>query len=483
MRPRRSARRDAAPRPLQRGQAPRPVPSAGGPALRRSRALPRASGRPCSSACSPACSWPASPCPLVGGVGLTAKASADEFLALPTDLDDAAARDPQPGPRRRRQRARHVLPGQPRRPPPAVDPHDDPAGRHRDRGQPLLRAPRRRLQGHRCARRSPTPGRPGHAGRLDADPAVRQERAARGGAHRRARSRPREEQSFDRKLREARYALALEQQLSKDEILDRYLDIAYYGNGVYGIGTAADALLRQARRDLTLAESALLAGVVQNPTRFNRPATPRPSRGCWPAATTVLARMRDLGYIDDAAAGRGGRDAAADLQARRRRPAAARRRASPAPFFCDYVRHELEDTPVGAALGDTPRGAAGPAVRRRPDHQDLARPDGAGRRPGRGRRAGPARRPVRRGDRRRRRRARHRQDQGDGGQPRLRRASPGRPRSTSPTGGGSGFQAGSTFKTFTLAAALQKGLPLSPSIHSPATYYLDRVRPRPRRTG
>jgi membrane peptidoglycan carboxypeptidase len=83
------------------------------------------------------------------------------------------------------------------------------------------------------------------------------------------------EVSVDRKLREARYALALERQLTKDEILERYLNIAYYGNGVYGIGTAANFYFGKPVQDLTVAESALLAGVVQSPGRHDPVANRR----------------------------------------------------------------------------------------------------------------------------------------------------------------------------------------------------------------
>ena len=75
------------------------------------------------------------------------------------------------------------------------------------------------------------------------------------------------ETSVDRKLREARYALRLERELSKDEILQRYLNIAYFGNGVYGVGTAAGFYFGRKVDQLTLAESALLAGLVQSPGR------------------------------------------------------------------------------------------------------------------------------------------------------------------------------------------------------------------------
>jgi membrane peptidoglycan carboxypeptidase len=85
------------------------------------------------------------------------------------------------------------------------------------------------------------------------------------------------EVSVDRKLREARYALALERQLTKDEILERYLNIAYYGNGVYGIGTAANFYFGKPVQDLTVAESALLAGVVQSPGRHDPVANPEAS--------------------------------------------------------------------------------------------------------------------------------------------------------------------------------------------------------------
>ena len=75
--------------------------------------------------------------------------------------------------------------------------------------------------------------------------------------------------TLDRKLKEARYALALERELSKDEILERYLNIAYFGNGVYGIGTAASYYYSKPAAELTLDQSALLAGIVQSPGRFD----------------------------------------------------------------------------------------------------------------------------------------------------------------------------------------------------------------------
>ena len=69
-----------------------------------------------------------------------------------------------------------------------------------------------------------------------------------------------------RKLREARLALALEETYSKDEILTRYLNIVYFGQGAYGIQAAAQKYFSVNAIDLTLPQAAMLAGLVQSPT-------------------------------------------------------------------------------------------------------------------------------------------------------------------------------------------------------------------------
>lgn len=71
---------------------------------------------------------------------------------------------------------------------------------------------------------------------------------------------------FDRKILEMRYAVALEQKLSKKEILERYLNIAYYGDRTYGVQAAAQHYFGVNASELDLAQSALLAGLVQNPS-------------------------------------------------------------------------------------------------------------------------------------------------------------------------------------------------------------------------
>ncbi|GGM44067.1 hypothetical protein GCM10011608_31010 [Micromonospora sonchi] len=73
------------------------------------------------------------------------------------------------------------------------------------------------------------------------------------------------EVSTARKLREIRYALALERELSKDQILTRYLNIAYFGAGAYGIAAASKRYFSISPAELTLAQAALLAGLVRSP--------------------------------------------------------------------------------------------------------------------------------------------------------------------------------------------------------------------------
>ncbi|MGS2615425.1 transglycosylase domain-containing protein [Micromonospora sp. LZ34] len=77
------------------------------------------------------------------------------------------------------------------------------------------------------------------------------------------------EQTVGRKLQEIRYAGALEQRLGKDEILNRYLNIAYFGSGAYGVAAASQRYFAKSPADLTLAEAALLAGLVQSPEAYS----------------------------------------------------------------------------------------------------------------------------------------------------------------------------------------------------------------------
>lgn len=73
------------------------------------------------------------------------------------------------------------------------------------------------------------------------------------------------EQTMERKIHEVIWAVDLEERMSKDEILEAYLNTVYLGNGAYGFGAAAEQYWTKPVAELTLAESALLAGVIRSP--------------------------------------------------------------------------------------------------------------------------------------------------------------------------------------------------------------------------
>ena len=78
-----------------------------------------------------------------------------------------------------------------------------------------------------------------------------------------------QERSIKRKVQEAMITLWLEQQLSKQEILTRYLNTAYFGAGVYGADAAARRYFGKPARNLSLGEAAMLAGLVRAPSALS----------------------------------------------------------------------------------------------------------------------------------------------------------------------------------------------------------------------
>jgi penicillin-binding protein 1A len=101
--------------------------------------------------------------------------------------------------------------------------------------------------------------------------------------------------TFDRKIEEAVFALYLESRYSKDQILTLYLNRVYFGAGVYGIQAAAQRFFGKPASKLSLIESAMLAGSVKAPTRFNPLSDPEASQA---RAQVVLAAMQDANFID-----------------------------------------------------------------------------------------------------------------------------------------------------------------------------------------
>ncbi|WP_285492062.1 transglycosylase domain-containing protein [Actinomadura sp. NBRC 104425] len=154
-----------------------------------------------------------------------------------------------------------------------------------------------------------------------------------------AEQRAAQEISAARKIRELRYAVALEKRFSKDEILRRYLNIAYFGDGAYGIEAASRHYFGKPAAELQLAEAALLAGVIRYPHAYDPIRHPKAARK---RRNVVLRRMAELNWIDRAAAEAAARKPLG-LRVKRTRSGCV---VSKAPFFCDYVQREILTNPV-----------------------------------------------------------------------------------------------------------------------------------------
>lgn len=105
------------------------------------------------------------------------------------------------------------------------------------------------------------------------------------------------ERSFSRKTNEILLALQIERELTKDEILELYVNKIYLGNRAYGIEAAAQVYYGKSIRDVSLAQMAMIAGLPKAPSRFNPLANPTRAkeRRDW-----ILGRMYKLGKIDEA---------------------------------------------------------------------------------------------------------------------------------------------------------------------------------------
>jgi penicillin-binding protein 1A len=108
-----------------------------------------------------------------------------------------------------------------------------------------------------------------------------------------------QERTFQRKLQEVELALWLERKYSKAEILELYLNRVYFGSGAYGVEAAAQKYFGKSAKHVTLAEAAMLAGLVKSPSRL---APNRNPEGAEARAQTVLAAMADAKFITEAQA-------------------------------------------------------------------------------------------------------------------------------------------------------------------------------------
>ncbi|MFI6510749.1 transglycosylase domain-containing protein [Streptosporangium sp. NPDC050855] len=279
--------------------------------------------------------------------------------------------------------------------------------------------------------------------------------------------------SIQRKITELRYALAMERRYTKAEILERYLNIAYFGAGAFGVEAAAQRFFSVPASRLTLPQAATLAGAVRTPYATDPSLDARRRERLRERRDLVLERMAQLSYVPRAQA-----------EAAMRKPLAIRLRPEPGgcngsdhPYFCLYVHRELLTNPAfghtraererrlargGIVLRTTlaPKAqlAAERAVSARVRARDTEVAAEAMVEPGTGRiRAMAASK-------------RYGRNAGDDG-----RSSYG-PRTTynlpadTAHGGGQGFQAGSTFKVFTLATALAKGWRFDQGFMTPGSF-------------
>ena len=273
------------------------------------------------------------------------------------------------------------------------------------------------------------------------------------------------ETTIERKIREARYALTLDKTMSKDDILTGYFNIAFFGERSYGIGAAAEHYFGVPVSQLTLDESALLVGLVQNPSAHDPQRHPTNART---RRDTVLQRMQTVGFIT-AAQEKTAQAQPLNLHITKQTDGC---QAGKAPYFCDWVVSTLESDPTFGAtkqqrtnallrggltihttLDWTTERAAEVALANRLPADKARNPRGiAGAevmiKPGTGAVLAMT-----------------------ANQPWGYDAKKGENVNPYATGASSGFQGGSTFKLFTMIAALQTGITPDQQFNAPARYY------------
>lgn len=104
-----------------------------------------------------------------------------------------------------------------------------------------------------------------------------------------------DDRSWQRKAREIVRAIQVEQWLTKDQIIELYMNIIYLGSGAYGVETAAATYFDKTAADLTVAEAALIAGLAQAPEGYNPYNQPEKAKN---RQKLVLGKMLECGYID-----------------------------------------------------------------------------------------------------------------------------------------------------------------------------------------
>ncbi|MEU6074914.1 penicillin-binding protein [Micromonospora sp. NPDC047074] len=295
------------------------------------------------------------------------------------------------------------------------------------------------------------------------------------------------EDTSARKLREMRYAIQIDKEFSKDEILERYLNIAAFGNGAYGIYAASQVYFSKPPSKLKIEEAAMLAGMVKAPST-NDPTTKSGYKAAVERRDYVIENMVEIGAITRQEA-----DAAKAVQLKitgKRAPnGCVSANEKGWGFFCDYFyRWWMGQETFGSTSYDRERRlksggytvvttlepqaqrGADKAVRKAKKESAKEAAMVAVVEPGTGRvRALATNRNFKLDDPKKPANKAH-------SDPKQRKKGKrgNYPNTVNPllSGGDgiTGYQAGSTFKIFTIVAALEKGIPLSYTINAPQTF-------------
>ena len=258
-----------------------------------------------------------------------------------------------------------------------------------------------------------------------------------------------------RKLAEARYAVAITQRMSKDDILTGYLNVAYFGRDAYGVQAAAETYFATGAAHLSLQQAALIVGLVKSPAAFDPFTHPEAALG---RRNLVLDRMVATGRLTEEQA-RPAKSAPLGLRKGAKHAGCMNSRAG---YFCDWVQRQLlVDDDLGSTRQQRQQrlDTGGLVVSTTLDPQVQASTQHAVDR-ARGSRAAAASVVVR---------------PGTGEVLAMAASVPfgvghGRSSVNLPLGGSTGFQAGSTFKVFVLTEAIGRGIPLSLRMYAPQRY-------------
>ena len=281
--------------------------------------------------------------------------------------------------------------------------------------------------------------------------------------------------TIGRKLRELRYGLNIEQKMSKKQILEGYLNVAYFGGGAYGVQAAAKRYFNKPASKLDLAEAAMLAGATNSPLAYDPTLHPGNAQK---RRNIVLQRMAQLGYITQQQADQ---TAAQPIRLNEYKPKGGCE-TSKSPFFCEYVRYEMYNVLSGGKYWKMQpdqqaqvqrllqRGGYVIRTTFDPNMQNAAE-EGIASEVGSSEQVVGAEAMVEPGTGKIKAIAMSK-DYGNGKhQTSINLAA------DAAHGGGAGVSAGSTFKVFTLMAALEQGIPVATKINSPQSIGLAGFKP------